>query len=94
MEGEARAVEADKHERRIQRQGGDRAGGGADRLAVRSYRGHDRDAGGEMADRVPELGGGDLGSGLIKGCHRQAGPSAAAGRPRCRSTVMMPAPAR
>jgi hypothetical protein len=67
---QAAAVEADQHERRVQRQRADGAGRGADRIALLVDRRHDRHAGREVAHRPAELSGADLGGRLFHGCHR------------------------
>jgi len=59
-QGQAGQVEADQDERRVERQRGDRVGGGAHRRTVGVDRGDHRDAGREVAHGRAELGGRDV----------------------------------
>jgi hypothetical protein len=57
---EAAEIEADQDERRVERQRGDRVGGGAHRGAVGADRGDHRDPGREVAHGRAELRGRDV----------------------------------
>jgi len=67
---QAAEVEADQHQRRLERQRRDRARRGPHRLAFFVNRRHDGHARGEMAHRPPELSFADPGRRFFHGSHR------------------------